>query len=178
MTSYDVRRVAAEDWPRVRDLRLEALRDEVAAMAFLDTHQEALERPDSYWQDRAARAATGASVAQYVAITDVGQWVGSVTGLREEPGTDDWAGHPIEQLQVHVVGVWLHPDHRGAGLLARLFEELERWAAAEGMHRFRLLVHEGNTRARAAYRKLGFETTGAIVPLRGGNEVEMTLRRS
>lgn len=170
-----VRRVVPDDWAALRDMRLEALRDEAAGIAFLETHEQAAARPDAFWRDRAAGASSGAGVAQFVAISDAGAWVASASGLREEPGTDDWAGHPIEHLQVHVVGVWVHPDHRGAGLLGRLVDAVRGWAAEHGVHRLRLLVHEDNARAQAAYRKLGFTPTGATVPLEAGVEIEMAL---
>jgi len=168
-----VRRVVAGDWEQVRAARLEALQDEAAPIAYLETYEAAAARPDEYWQERTARSAAGSAVAQLVAIADADAWVASVTGLREEPGTADWSGRPIDQLQVHVVGVWVRPDHRGAGLLARLVDELEAWAGDGGATRMRLLVHEHNARARAAYRKLGFSPTGVVVPLEAGNELEM-----
>jgi ribosomal protein S18 acetylase RimI-like enzyme len=168
-----VRRVHAEEWQQVRTLRLEALQDEAAPIAYLETYANAAARPDDFWQERAAGAAEGRRSAQVVAITADDAWVGSVTGLREEPGSEDWSGRPIEHLQVHVVGVWVRPEHRGAGLLAQLVDELESWARAGGVERLRLLVHEDNARARAAYRKLGFVPTGVVVPLEAGNELEM-----
>lgn len=171
--SVEVRRVAPGDWPALKAMRLEALRDEAAPIAYLETHADAAARPDEFWIDRATRAAGGSTVAQFVAIADTGHWVGAVSGLREEPGTNDWSGHPIEHLQVHVVGVWVHPDHRGTGLLGRLVGELERWAVEDGATRLRLLVHEHNDRAQAAYCKIGFTPTGVVVALEAGNELEM-----
>lgn len=168
-----VRRVAADDWPRLKAMRLEALQDPAAPIAFLETHDQALGRPDSFWQERAAGAAAGQTVAQFVAISAAGEWVGSATGLREEPGADDWSGRPIEHRQVHVVGVWVRPDQRGTGLLGRLVDAIAAWAREYGVDRLRLLVHEDNARAQAAYRKLGFAPTGSIVALTAGNEIEM-----
>jgi GNAT superfamily N-acetyltransferase len=170
-----VRRVSADDWSALRTMRLEALQDPAAPIAYLETYDEALARPDAFWQDRAASAATGPVTAQFVAITEQGDWVGSATGLREERGNHDWAGHPISHLQVHVVGVWVHPGHRGAGVLDRLVGAIRGWAGEHGVERYRLLVHEDNARAQAAYRKLGFAPTGALVPLSAGNEIEMAL---
>jgi GNAT superfamily N-acetyltransferase len=172
---YDVRRVRAEDWPQVRASRLEALRDPVAPLAFLETYEAALARPDVEWQERAARSATGDDVAQFVAIA-AKRWVATVTGLRERPGADDVVGEAVERDQVHVVGVWVHPDHRGAGLLARLVDRVEEWARGRGVDRLRLLVHTDNGRARSAYAKIGFVPTGRRVPLEAGEEVEMERR--
>jgi len=157
-------------------MRLEALQDEAAPMAFLETYAEAAARPETFWQERAAGAASGTAVAQFAAITEAGEWVGSATGLREEAGATDWAGQPIEHDQVHVVGVWVHPAHRGAGLLGRLVEQITAWAERD-VTRLRLLVHEDNALAQAAYRKLGFVPTGVTVPLSAGVEIEMELRR-
>lgn len=170
---YVVRRVTAQDWRDVRALRLEALQDPVAPMAYLETYADAVARPDAFYQDRAAGASAGEQTAQYVAIAD-GRWIASVTGLHERPGTQDWAGDPIEHRQAHVVGVWVHPDHRGAGLLGRLVDEVATWAAAYDAERLRLLVHERNARAQAAYRKIGFAPTGRLVQLADGTEVEMS----
>lgn len=172
-----VRRVRPDDWPRLRAMRLEALQDEAAPIAYLETHDAALARPDTFWQERAAGASAGDAVAQFVGVTESGEWVGSATGLREEAGALDFAGRAVQQLQVHVVGVWVRPDHRGTGLIGRLVDEVAAWAREGGVERLRLLVHEDNARAQAAYRRLGFVPTGATVPLTAGVEVEMELRR-
>jgi ribosomal protein S18 acetylase RimI-like enzyme len=171
-TPYDVRRVRAEDWPQVRAARLEALQDPVAPLAYLETYDAALAHPDTEWQGRASRCAAGDAVTQLVAIAGE-QWVATVTGLRERPGSADFAGEAIEHDQVHVVGVWVHPDHRGSGLLGRLVDQVEAWAREHGADRLRLLVHPDNARARAAYAKIGFTPTGRIVPLEASEEVEM-----
>jgi ribosomal protein S18 acetylase RimI-like enzyme len=168
-----VRRVRPEDWPRTRAARLEALQDPAAPIAFLETYDVASGRPDDFWMDRATGASAGPAAAQFVAIGPDGDVVATVSGLREEPGTEDFSGARIETRQVHVVGVWLRPDQRGAGLLGRLVDEVAAWAAGHGVRRLRLLVHEDNDRARAAYVKLGFAETGTIVNLEAGREIEM-----
>ena len=170
-----VRRVRAEDWRAVRALRLEALHDPAAPLAFLESYDDAVARPDSFWQERVANAAAGRAAAQFVGITDDGRWVASVVGLREEPGTHDWGGRPITRLQVQVVGVYVAPDQRGAGLLGRLVDAVRAWAAEHGVDRLRLHVHEHNDRAQAAYRKLGFTFTGARLEIDAGTELEMVL---
>src|SRR5262245_32478995 len=38
---YVIRAIRPEDWPRVKQLRLDALRDPVAHLAFLETYEEA-----------------------------------------------------------------------------------------------------------------------------------------
>lgn len=177
VATYDVRRVRAEDGPSLRTMRLEALQDPAAPIAFLETYAVAEARPAAFWAERAAGAADGSRTAQYVAITRAPDgsehWVAAVTGLREDPDSADWAGHPVRHLQAHVVGVWVHHDHRGAGLLGRLVGEVEAWAATYDAERLRLLVHEDNARAQAAYRKIGFTPTGVKVTLGAAHELEM-----
>ncbi|EYT78975.1 acetyltransferase [Streptomyces sp. Tu 6176] len=176
---YLVRAIRADEWPAVKALRLEALQDPVAHLAFLETYEEAVERPDSFWRERAAGAAEGSTeVRQFIAEAPDGTWVGSVTLLMEEAGTTDWAGFPIERRQGHLVGVYVRPEHRGCGLTEVLFDEALRWAWEIGAERVRLIVHEENGRAQRFYRRVGFLPTGRTVPLASApdaNELEYVL---
>ncbi|CAL9509048.1 hypothetical protein SUDANB140_03602 [Streptomyces sp. enrichment culture] len=58
---YVIRSIRADEWPAVKELRLRALRDPVADLAYLETYDDAAGRPDSLWRERAARSAEGAS---------------------------------------------------------------------------------------------------------------------
>ncbi|CCK29125.1 acetyltransferase [Streptomyces davaonensis JCM 4913] len=163
---YVVRSVRADEWPAVRELRLAALRDPAASIAFLETYENAVARPDSYWKERTERAAEGADQAQQiVAEGPDGAWVGSLTVLVEEAGTTDWAGFPVERRQGHLVGVFMRPEHRGCGLTELLFDEALEWSWRQGLERVRLIVHEENGRAQAFYRRMGFAPSGVTVPL-------------
>ncbi|MEU6098550.1 GNAT family N-acetyltransferase [Streptomyces sp. NPDC047079] len=179
--SYVIRSIRPDEWPAVKELRLAALQDPVARLAFLETFEQASGRPDSYWQGRAAMGAEGAlGVQQIVAEGEDGRWVGSLTVLIEEAGTKDWAGFPVERRQGHVVGVFVRPEHRGSGLTEALFETGLKWAWGRGVERVRLIVHEENGRARAFYRKVGFVPSGLTVPLSddtGESELEMVIER-
>ncbi|QES42441.1 GNAT family N-acetyltransferase [Streptomyces venezuelae] len=178
---YVVRTVRADEWPQVRELRLAALRDPAAPVAFLETYEEAAAKPDSFWQERAAGAASGSAVRQFVAEDADGVWVGSVTVLVEEAGADDVFGGVIEQRQAHVVGVFVRPEHRGSGATEALFDAAVGWAwGLDGLERVRLYVHEGNPRAQAFYRRFGFVRSGEVVPVPGdpsSREFELVLKR-
>lgn len=50
--------------------------------------------------------------------------------------------------------------YTGQGLGARLFEELERWARAAGLHRLELTVMTHNRAGLALYTKMGFLVEG------------------
>ncbi|MFF3909579.1 GNAT family N-acetyltransferase [Streptomyces sp. NPDC001848] len=175
--TYVVRAIRAEEWRAVKALRLLALQDSVAHLAFLETYDEALAKPDSFWQERAAGSADGAGhgVRQFVAEGPDGEWAGTVTVLLEEAGTKDWAGFPVDRRQGHVVGVYVRPEHRGCGLTEVLFDEALEWAWGLGVERVRLIVHEDNGRAQAFYRKVGFAPSGVTVPLSGSGGAEREL---
>ncbi|AOR37247.1 GNAT family N-acetyltransferase [Streptomyces fodineus] len=163
----------------MKQLRLDALRDPVAHLAFLETYEEAAARADAFWQDRAVGSGEGSTTArQLIAEAPDGTWAGSVTVLIEEAGTKDWAGYPVERRQGHVVGVFVRPAHRGNGLIKVLFDAGVAWARERGAQRVRLLVHEDNERAQGAYRKAGFVPSGVVVPFfkeAAQNELEFVL---
>ncbi len=165
----------------MKELRLAALRDPVAHLAFLETYEEAAAKPDSFWKERTAGGAEGAlGVQQIIAEGPDGQWVGTLTVLVEEPGTRDWAGFPVERRQGHIVGVFVRPEERGNGLTEVLFDAGLEWAWGRGAERVRLIVHEENGRAQRFYRKVGFVPSGRTVPLAaapGETELEFVLER-
>ncbi|MGW2522475.1 GNAT family N-acetyltransferase [Streptomyces sp. NPDC001617] len=179
--NYKVRSIHADEWPEAKALRLVALRDPVAHLAFLETYEQAAAHPDSFWQERAVGACEGAFGAQQIiAEGPDGEWVGTLTVLMEEAGSTDWAGFPVERKQGHVVGVFVRDEHRGIGLTEVLFDAGLEWAWAQGAERVRLIVHEDNGRAQRLYRKVGFVPTGAMVPLEqasGESELEFALER-
>jgi len=63
-----------------------------------------------------------------------------------------------------LAAVYVTPDFRGRGLLARLVEQVAAWAAEQGAGLLRLLVHESNGPALRAYERLGFSMTGHREP--------------
>ncbi|MYV41548.1 GNAT family N-acetyltransferase [Streptomyces sp. SID1328] len=144
----------------MKGLRLDALRDPVAHLAFLETYEVAAARPDSFWQERAAQ---GSGVRQFIAEGPGGEWAGSVTVLLEEAGSEDWAGYAVERRQGHVVGVFVRPEHRGNGLIQELLDAGVAWAWEQGAERVRLFVHADNPRAQGAYLRAGFKPTGFVV---------------
>ncbi|MEW2624309.1 GNAT family N-acetyltransferase [Streptomyces sp. NPDC048106] len=178
---YDVRAIRPEEWEKVKALRLDALRDPAAPLAFLEGYEEAAAKADLFWQDRATGSGKGSATAQqFIAELPDGSWAGSLTVLMEEAGTQDWAGFPVERRQGHVVGVYVRPEHRGNGLIKALFDAGVAWAWGRGAERVRLLVHEANERAQGAYRKAGFAPSGVRVPFvkdESQSELEFVLDR-
>jgi GNAT superfamily N-acetyltransferase len=179
--NYKIRSIRVDEWAAAKELRLVALQDPVAHLAFFETYDEALARSDSFYQERAVGAAEGAEGAQQViAEGPDGEWVGTATVLLEEAGTVDWAGLAVERKQGHIVGVFVRPEVRGIGLTEVLFDAALEWAWGRGVERVRLIVHEDNERARRFYGKVGFVATGVVVPLAGNRderELEMAVER-
>lgn len=63
----------------------------------------------------------------------------------------DWRNAAFWWIQ----SVYVHPDHRRAGVFTALYRHVERLAAVAGACGLRLYVHEHNSLARAVYAKLG-----------------------
>ena len=179
--SYKIRSIRADEWAAAKKLRLVALQDPSAHLAFFETYENAAAQPDSFYKERAVGAAEGASGAQQIiAEGPDGEWVGTLTVLLEEAGTTDWAGLPVERRQGHIVGVFVRPECRGIGLTEVLFDAGVEWAWERGAERVRLIVHEDNERARRFYGKVGFTHSGVTVPLAGKSdeaELEFVLER-
>lgn len=171
-SDYVIREVRVEEWPAVKELRLDALRDPLAPIAFLETYEQARDQPDDFWKDRTARGAEGGPHRQFVAEVPLGDWAGTVTVLVEEPGAVDFSGRRIERRQAHIVGVFVRKAYRGGTVAQELFRAAVGWGLAqEGVSRVRLFVHEENGRAEAFYRKAGFARTVVF-----GDEYEMEYR--
>ncbi|MEV7403587.1 GNAT family N-acetyltransferase [Streptomyces sp. NPDC091267] len=169
---YVIRPVRAEEWPLVKELRLTALQDPVAPVAFVETYEQAVERTDDFWRERAAGAseAGDGGVRQFVAEAPDGSWAGSVTVLIERPDDEVRFGEAAEVHQAHVVGVFVRPEARGTGVAEALFGAGTDWAWSLGepqLERVRLYVHQDNPRAAAFYRRIGFAPTGRTMPAPG-----------
>lgn len=159
MSPFAVRRVRADDGARVRRLRIEAVGDPAASIAFLSTPEQERAHDDEFWRRRAADAAEGDDAAQFVAEAG-DEWVGTATVLVRATGTTDHTGRRVYTSRADVVGVYVRPSHRGSGVIDALFDAAADWAAGLGLGRLTLDVHVDNARAQSAYRRNGFVPTG------------------
>ncbi|MFE5733968.1 GNAT family N-acetyltransferase [Streptomyces sp. NPDC056528] len=182
---YLIRALRADEWEKAREIRLAALRDPIAHLAFLDTYEAAVERPDAFWRERAEDSSESGDgkVRQFVAEGPDGTWAGTITLLVERPSDEVRFGEPAKVDQTHVVGVYVRPGARGTGVIDALFQAGVEWSWSSVepvVERVRLYVHEDNARAAAFYRRFGFTATGERVAVPGsgsGEEVEYELRR-
>ncbi|WP_194398396.1 GNAT family N-acetyltransferase [Microbacterium atlanticum] len=172
MTAPLARRVREDEWARVRDLRIRAVSDPNAAMAFLTTPEQELAHDDEFWRARALHASAGDEAAQFIAEVD-GEWVGSATVIVRATGTTDHTGRTVYTARADVVGVYVSPEQRGAGTVDALFDAAAAWVAGLGIRRLTLDVHADNSRAQAAYRRNGFAPTGDSFTSSIGPEIVM-----
>ena len=167
---FVVRRVRPDEWERVRDLRLDAVRDPAASIAFLYTYEQEAAHPDSFWRERTNRASAGDAAAQFIAELD-DQWIGSLSVIRG--GASASGGEQTGFSSSNVVGVYVRPQHRGRGVIDALFQAAADWARSTGCDRLTLDVHTDNAQAQGAYRRLGFEPTGHRFTGPIGSELQM-----
>jgi ribosomal protein S18 acetylase RimI-like enzyme len=141
-----VRRLTAADAEQLRAARLAALAE--APYAFGSTLEREQAFTPEVWRERAGAGRTFGAFAG-------GQLAGLATGFPAEGGPD-W----------HLVGMWVAPSGRGSGVAARLVAEVCELARRSGASAVSLWVTDVNERARAFYRRIGFQPTGRRQPVR------------
>lgn len=109
---------------------------------------------DERWRNRLASHLLPDSMV-VVAVDDGERWVGQMSA-REYRNYDP--------ARAWLLGVYLSPDHRGAGRAEALLASVEEWVTGRGLGELYLDVHERSTAARAFYERLGFAYTGHTQP--------------
>jgi RimJ/RimL family protein N-acetyltransferase len=143
MGANRVRRLRADEWRELKEIRLAALDD--APDAFATRHAEAAERDDARWRDDALRG-SGAQSPTFVAV-DGQRLVGMVGG---------WSDGGVARL----IQMFVRPEARGRGLTDELVAAVAGWAREQGFDRLELGVAEGNVAAERAYARCGFVRAG------------------
>lgn len=156
-----VRRIKAGEGMRWQALRLRALVD--TPIAFMDTVEQAVRRPDTEWHDAVAAMSTGCQSALFIAERG-DDWVGVAGGFA--------SGDTMST----VFTVFIDPAARGQQVLEALLGAVAEWSLSCGRETLSLEVALQNPRAVAAYHRLGFLLTGESRPhplYQGVTEVEM-----
>ena len=140
--------MTADQWQRVRAVRLRALAD--SPDAFARTLADAQTLSDDHWRQRLedTQAATFLAVHE---SADVGLVVGAPFSGREGA-----AG---------LFAMWVAPEARGQGAGDLLVQAVIDWAAASGCARVILEVGDHNRPAIRLYQRHGFEPTGLTAAL-------------
>lgn len=138
----DVRRITADDWQLLRELRIESLRD--APEAFGQTYDNAVREPDAEWQSTARASAAGDRRAWFLAFDDAGNALGLVQARRRPPA------------ECLVFSMWVAPAARRLGTGRALLDAVERWARGWGAQRIVLWVFGANEGAQRFYERTAF----------------------
>jgi len=143
----ELRATGPDDWQRLRDIRLDALRE--APYAFASSYEREAAYPDQTWQERAQ---SGNSILAYLPGHGA-EPMGLVGSFDDGPG------------QLHLVSMWVRPQARGQQLGAALVNAIVDRARARQLTRVHLWVTESNKPARRLYERCGFTPTGERQPL-------------
>lgn len=176
-SGYTLHHPTEDDWRELRDIRIRSIRD--TPIAFLEDADEAERQPESEWRFRGRRN-DEINSHQVVAIAPDGRWVATFACFISR-GQPEYAGGSAsaperEEPQANLVGVWIDPAHRGAGLAERMLDEVTGWVRRRGLDALHLMVHAENARAASFYRRAGFVDTGVRADdHRGAVEVELKL---
>lgn len=151
------------DGPRLRALRLQALRNSGAA--FLETIEQATQVDAHGWEARVVRCIQPRRQALVAAenCTD-GTWLGMAGAFidSERDGAEfDLPDPPVAagQRWAMLWGTYTDPTHRRSGMVAALCTELCRWAEEDPVEWLGLHVRDTNASAIRLYRRHGFEAT-------------------
>ncbi|MDX2140137.1 MAG: GNAT family N-acetyltransferase [Chloroflexota bacterium] len=128
-------------------LRLKALKDHPEA--FGSDYEDALARPDEFWQQRLTESDYNAI---YVAVSPEAELIG-MTGISR------YEGKKI-QHNASIVSVYIDPAWRGLRLTEHLIETCVEWARRHDVRILRLGVAVTNTAAIRAYTRAGFSIYG------------------
>ncbi len=153
---FTVRRAVVGDEPVLIAVRLQALTDSPGA--FSSTYERELARTTDDWRRWLAPGVT-------FLLEAGGEACGMVAGVRDAQ----------DSSVVHLMAMWVHPNHRGTGTADALVSSVKVWAAEVGATQVRLNVVESNGRARRCYERAGFRATGrqGVVEKNGDVEIEM-----
>jgi GNAT superfamily N-acetyltransferase len=155
-----IRRVGADEWASLRDVRLSALAD--SPDAFGATLVEERRFDEARWRGWATGDGWPGAVATFVA-DDAGSFVGMATGH-----------HPdADPAIAWLFAMWVRPDLRGRGIGRALVDGVVSWANRRPpIGRVVLRVTETNAGADRFYASCGFVPTDeAPEPLRAGADL-------
>ena len=145
MGSIEYRRLRGEADARLwRAIRLEAL--QTAPEDFLPQYADVIDRPFESFVQNLENGVTCAALRDREPV--------AVMGLI--PETLRAAAH-----RASLVAVFVRPSERGTGVARALFERLLAEAPSH-IAQVELYVRDGNARAEAFYRRLGFEEYGRL----------------
>lgn len=139
MNPITVRATTEDDWLRLKDIRLAALRD--SPTAFATSYAATAARDESSWRNH-AREETQPNFWFALNGPQVIGMIGAAAGKEGE---------------CNLIAMWVHPDFRGTGAAGRLVDTVKTFAHAHGFRRVILCVAPENLPAVRLYSRHGFE---------------------
>ena len=137
-----------EDFKRVRELRLSALKD--SPNSFGAKYEVLKERPDNYWQQVLKESSWC-----LVSIDGVDIGLLAVDRADKDRNSDCWLS-----------GWWITPTHRGQGISKLMAQWVYELCRKNGWQKIGLGVWPDNKAAIAVYLKLGFVAADSLLPSR------------
>jgi ribosomal protein S18 acetylase RimI-like enzyme len=162
-TSFRVEVLTDDDWPRLRNIRLSALRDD--PLAFLSTDERELDYDEQRWRQKFSRSEWNVMLAD---DQDVG-----LVGATREPQTP--------QHECDLEFLWIEPGSRRAGLATMLLRTVLDRLRDFGVRTIWVWILNGNDPTLHLYEQFGFQGTNQRQPLPkqpGLYEERMRLRLS
>ena len=157
MAKYEIRSIAISDWPKLKSIRLRALKNDPDAFGSAYAFESM--QGDAYWQDWAA----GSSVSgrRLTALAQSNQTDIGMGGAKRE-------GHAVE-----IVALWVDPGFRRIGVALRILDFIRNVMPASSHF---LWVNANHAAAIALYARAGFRDTGMRQSLpRDPNVLEMKM---
>lgn len=155
--AWTIRRPVPGDGPRLRKIRLQALRD--APEAFRETYTHAAGLTPAEWESRVESYQQPGQQLLVVGEAD-GVWSGMAGAFVDHERDFTGITAPIHHRGRYatVWGMYTVPADRGQGLAEQLCSHACEWAALEAQVDWLSLdVRDSNTRAIRFYRRQGFQ---------------------
>lgn len=143
----DIKLLVPDEWPRLRDIRLSALRD--SPHAFLATYERERAYSEDRWRAEFARGDWN------IGLVD-GRPV-SVLGVTREPGA------PARECYLEYL--WVARGYRRSGIARSMLAVILERLRASGTTTVFLWVLDGNEAAMYFYKNVGFTTSNHRQPL-------------
>ena len=145
----DIRVLLPADADAYRDLRLRALREHPEA--FSSSFEEARADAARWSAERLGASPEHATILGAVTVDGV---LCGMVGVERLP-------REKERHKAHLYGMYVEPEHHGAGIGRRLLEAaIARCLDWRGVEQIQLSVTGGNERAHRLYASVGFERYG------------------
>ena len=159
----DIRLLTADEWVKLRDIRLAGLRE--SPQAFLSTYQREIVYHEDRWRAEFTRG------KWYIGIL-AGRPI-SLLGITRGPGV------PIHECYLEYL--WVSPEYRRSGIALGMLTAVLRRLQASAVRTAFVWVLDDNEAARHLYERIGFVSSNHRQPLpeRPGSSEEklmLTLR--